>query len=163
MAIAKSVPKLPEGYASVMPWIISKDTSAFLEFVKEAFDAQETSRVHNQDGSIGHAEAIINGSVILMFDGLGDAAPPNFLRLIVDDAHTAYDKALKAGATSVTEVTYLFWGDEVGRVRDPFGNVWWLQSHARDVDPSDLDAASADPVNLAAMKYVQESLADAFD
>lgn len=155
-------PLLTDGYASVMPWIISRDTSAFLSFITDAFDAEEKGRVHNEDGTIGHAEALLNGSMILMFDGPDGNETRNFLRLIVDDAHAAYDRALRAGATSVTEVTYLFWGDEVGRVRDPFGNIWWLQSHTRDVAPDELEAAAGDPLNIAAMKYVQESLDDVF-
>ncbi len=28
------------------------------------------------------------------------------------------------GATPVTQVTALFFGDRVGRVRDPVGNIW---------------------------------------
>jgi PhnB protein len=44
--------------------------------------------------------------------------------LFVDDADAVYQKALDAGATSVTRVTPLFFGDRVGRVRDPLGNIW---------------------------------------
>lgn len=39
------------------------------------------------------------------------------------------------------------WAKEppVGRVRDPFGNIWWLQSHATDVSPdADVDGRSRD-------------------
>jgi uncharacterized glyoxalase superfamily protein PhnB len=41
----------------------------------------------------------------------------------VPDAAIAYQRALAAGATPVTEVTALFFGDRVGRVRDPLGNA----------------------------------------
>lgn len=85
----------------------------------------------------------------------------SFLRLTVEDATATFDRAIAAGATPITHVTYLFWGDEVGRVRDPFGNIWWLQSHVAGVDPADLAASAADPTNLAAMKYVQDSLGEA--
>ncbi|MDN5895188.1 MAG: hypothetical protein L0H93_14340 [Nocardioides sp.] len=82
----------------------------------------------------------------------------SFLRLTVKDATTSFDRAVAAGATVITDVTYLFCGDEVGRVRDPFGNIWWIQGHVTDVDAADLEASAADPDNLAAMKYVQDSL-----
>lgn len=150
---------LPDGYAAVMPWIISTDTAEFLNFVEKAFGAEETVRVLNDDGSIGHAEAVINGSVILMFDAAIEAR--SFLRLTVEDATATFDRAIAAGATPITDVTYLFWGDEVGRVRDPFGNIWWLQSRVTEVEAEDLAASAADPANLAAMKYVQDSLAEA--
>ena len=62
-----------------------------------------------------------------------------FFRLYVEDADASYERAVRAGATAVTEVTELFWGDRVGRVRDPFGNIWWLQSHAIDVPYDELE------------------------
>lgn len=46
----------------------------------------------------------------------------------VHGADATYQQAIRAGATSITKVTELFWGDRVGRVSDPFGNIWWLQS-----------------------------------
>ena len=86
---------------------------------------------------------------------------PAFFRLYLEDADTAYAQALAAGATSVTRVTELFWGDRVGRVRDPFGNIWWLQSHVADVPPDEMQARMTEPAMVEAMQYVQQSLIDA--
>jgi len=36
-------------------------------------------------------------------------------------------------------------GDRVGRVRDPLGNIWWIQSHDEDVDPAELARRPQDP------------------
>jgi PhnB protein len=63
-----AVPPIPEGCASVMPWIISRDTAKLLDFLKQAFAAQELSRAYNEDGTIGHAEAKIGDSIIGGFD-----------------------------------------------------------------------------------------------
>ena len=41
------------------------------------------------------------------------------------------DAPVAAGGTLVTKATRLFWGDLVGRVRDPFGNLWWVWTHQR--------------------------------
>ena len=41
-------------------------------------------------------------------------------------------RAVAAGGTSVTEVTHLFFGDRVGRVRDPLGNIWWIQARIEE-------------------------------
>jgi PhnB protein len=131
----KAVRPIPEGYHTVTPWIISKATARLLDFVKEAFGAEELARVHVEDGSIGHAEVRIGDSVVMMFDAKADwPETPCFLRLYVEDCDAVYQQALKAGATSVTEVTYLFFGDRVGRVRDPFGNLWWIQTRIEDLD-----------------------------
>jgi hypothetical protein len=53
----KAVPPIPEGYHSVTPWIISRDTAKLLDFMSKAFGAQELGLVYNEDGAIGHAEA----------------------------------------------------------------------------------------------------------
>jgi hypothetical protein len=54
----------PEGYHTVTPWIISRDTAQRLDFVREAFGAERIARIHNEDGTIGHAEFRIGDSVI---------------------------------------------------------------------------------------------------
>ena len=149
---------LPAGYSTLMPWIISEDTAAFISFAEQAFGAEEIARVLNPDGSIGHAEAMIEGTAILMFDAPGEHR--NYLRLTVADARASFDRAVTAGAAPVTDVTYLFWGDEIGRVEDPFGNIWWIQAHVRDVEPAAFESEAADPDNLAAMAYVQQSLSE---
>jgi hypothetical protein len=38
-------------------------------------------------------------------------------------------------------------------VRDPFGNIWWLQSHASDVPEQELQARMHDPAMVEAMRY----------
>jgi PhnB protein len=157
---------IPEGYGKVTPWLISQDSAALIRFLEAAFDAEEIagSRMLNADGSITHAEVRIGSSILMLFDShQGWPATPGFFRLYLDDADATYQRAMSAGATSVTEVTELFWGDRVGRVRDPFGNIWWLQSHAADVPMDQMQARMEDPGMVEAMRYVQESLVDALD
>jgi PhnB protein len=55
----------------------------------------------------------------------------------VSDASNRSETGAEAGATSVTEMTNLFFGDRVGRVRDPQGNLWWTQTRLEDVDPEE--------------------------
>jgi PhnB protein len=63
-----AVPPIPEGCSTVMPWIISRDTARLLEFLEQAFGAQELSRLSHADGTITHAEARIGDSVVGAFD-----------------------------------------------------------------------------------------------
>jgi len=149
----------PPGYATVTPWVISRDTARLIDFATAAFGAEELGRVPGRDGGIGHAEVRIGDSVVMMFDALeGWPDTPAFLRLYVADADAAYRRALAAGATSVTEVTGLFFGDRVGRVRDPLGNIWWIQAHVEDVDPAELTSRPRDPAAMEALGYVESSL-----
>jgi PhnB protein len=118
--------------------------------------------MHNPDGSIAHVEVRIGTSIVMLFDSYeGWPKTPGFFRLYLEDADASYEQALRAGATSVTEVTELFWGDRVGRVRDPFGNIWWLQSHRTDVPYDEMQTRMGDPEMVEAMRYVQQTLVDA--
>jgi PhnB protein len=150
---------VPEGYHSVTPWIITRDTAALLDFLHRAFGAEELARILDADGRIGHAEARIGDSVVMAFDAPEQwPGTPSFLRLYVADGDAVHARALAAGATSITEMTNLFFGDRVGRVRDPFGNVWWIQTRVEEVALDDMAARASDPAAAVAMQYVQASL-----
>jgi PhnB protein len=149
----------PAGYTTVTPWMISSDTDRLIEFVQEAFGAHELGRVPGPDGRVGHAEVRIGDAVVMMFDRADDwPDTPGFLRLYVEDADLVYERALAAGATPVTPVTGLFFGDRVGRVRDPLGNIWWIQAHVEDVDPAELARRPSDPGAMEALRFVETSL-----
>ncbi|HEX8345239.1 MAG TPA: VOC family protein [Actinoplanes sp.] len=120
---------IPGGKSAVTPYVAVKGAARFLDLVQETFRTGPAMRVLNEDGTIGHAEARIGGSVILTFDDRPEwPDTPAFLSVYVDDADTVVDRASSAGATVVTEVaTSRIVGDRGGRVRDPLGNIWWIR------------------------------------
>jgi uncharacterized glyoxalase superfamily protein PhnB len=147
---------VPDGYTTVTPWIIGRDTAGLLDFLKRAFGAEELGRVVGEDGRIGHAEARIGDAVVLAFDSpAGWAGTPAFLRLYVPDSEETQRRAIGAGATEVTRQTVLFFGDRVGRVRDPFGNLWWIQTRLENLDEAELARRARLPEYVEAMNYVQ--------
>ena len=149
---------VPEPYSSVSPWVIGRDTAAWIGFAVAAFGARELGRMQDDDGTIGHAEIVIGESVVLAFDSRPHwPETPAFLRLYVEDADASFERALAAGATEVTRVTPLFWGDRVGRVRDPQGHLWWLQQRVEEVDPDEMQRRLSDPVWQERMVYVTSS------
>ena len=153
---------VPHGYGTVTPWIISRDTARMIDFTKDAFGAEELGRVAGPAGGIGHAEVRIGDSVVMMFDAReGWPETPGFFRLYVENADAVYQRALDAGATEVTAMTTLFFGDRVGRVRDPLGNIWWIQTHVEDVDAEEMARRPHDPAAAEALRYVEETLAEA--
>jgi PhnB protein len=149
---------VPEGYFTVTPWIVSRDTARLLDFVARAFQAEELGRVELENGAIGHAEFRIGDSIVMAFDAR-PAWPdtPALLRLYVEDADAVHRQAVDAGATSVTEMTELAFGDRVGRVRDPLGNVWWIQSRIEDLDPEEMARRAGQPEYVDAMNYVMSA------
>jgi PhnB protein len=149
----------PKGYATVTPWIVGRDTAGLIEFLKAAFGAEELARIPNARGGIGHAEIRIGDSVVMMFDANAKwPDTPAFLRLYLADADGAFRRALQAGAEAVTEMTELAFGDRVGRVRDPCGNIWWLHTRVVDLDQSEMQERMADENFAAAMRSVETSL-----
>ncbi|MFJ9783760.1 VOC family protein [Amycolatopsis sp. NPDC101161] len=147
---------VPDGYTTVTPWIIGHDTAGLLGFLKEAFDAEELGRVVGDDGKIGHAEVRIGDAVVMAFDAPGDwAETPAFLRLYVQDSEETQRRAIEAGAIEVTRQTVLFFGDRVGRVRDPFGNLWWIQTRLENLDEAEMARRAQLPEYIEAMNYVQ--------
>jgi uncharacterized glyoxalase superfamily protein PhnB len=152
---------VPPGYSGVDPWVISGDTDAEIGFLSDVFGARERprSRVLNADGSIGHVEVELAGSVIMMFDAQPGWPPlPAHLRVYVDDAQATFERAVSAGAAAVTRVTELFSGECVARIRDPQGHLWLLHERSATLDPHTLRDCLAKPSFRAAMAYVQESL-----
>jgi PhnB protein len=154
---------VPSGYSRVDPWVISRDTDAEIEFLRRAFGARErpNSRVLNADGTIGHVEAELAGSVVLMFDAQpGWPDLPAHLRVYVDDVQATVDNAVAAGARVVTRPTELAFGERVARVRDPQGHLWWIHERVEELDPEQLGRRFAEPSFQQSMAYVQESLSN---
>ena len=155
---------IPDGYTTVTPWIISKDSAKLIEFLEKAFEAKEIegSRMMDPEGDIGHVEVKIGTSIVMLFDSKDSwIETPGFFRLFLEDADKTYEKALQAGATSVTQITDTAWGDRMGRVRDPFGNIWWLQSHVTEVPYEEMMKRMKEPKWIEVMRYAQQSLAKA--
>jgi PhnB protein len=152
----KKVRPTPEGYYTVTPFVITRDSAKLLDFVKEAFGAQELGRVYNKDGSIGHAETRIGDSVVMMFDAKKEWPDiPSYLRLYVEDCEAVYQQALNSGAASMTRPTSMPWGDRGCRVRDPLGNIWAISTRIEDVSPEELEKRWGQKEYIDAMEYVQ--------
>jgi PhnB protein len=99
----------------------------------------------------------------MMFDSPFPVATPGLLRLYVADGDAVFRRAVAAGATVVTRLTELAWGDRVGRVRDPLGNLWWIQERVEQPTPEEVARRFQDPRFAEAMWYLQSTLADGLD
>ncbi|GAA1671268.1 VOC family protein [Glycomyces endophyticus] len=150
----------PEGYTTVTSWLVTEDTGKLLDFLTEVFDGVETDRVATEDGSIGHAEIRVGDTMLLAFDRRPDwPALPALLRIWVADPDATVEKAVKAGARVVTELSNAAWGDRGARIRDPFGNIWWIMSHIEDVS----DEESWRRMNAPGFAEVMEDAQKTFD
>jgi uncharacterized glyoxalase superfamily protein PhnB len=148
----------PEGYTTVAPWVVTDDTGAFLDFVTEVFQGEELARVATEDGSIGHGEIRIGDTVVLAFDRSADwPVMPSLLRVFVTDADETFSRALAAGARVVTALADSAFGQRGGRIKDPFGNIWWVVAHVEDVAEEEMWKRLRMPEYAEAMKVAQET------
>ncbi|MFF5294317.1 VOC family protein [Paractinoplanes globisporus] len=149
----------PAGYTSVAPWVVTPDTGALLDFVAEVFGGVELGRVQLEDGTIGHAEIRVGDTVLLAFDRQKDwPAMPSLLRVFVEDADAAMERAVAAGARVVTASATHAFGQRGGRVRDPWDNIWWISAVVEDVAPEEGMRRLSEPVYAEAMRVAQETL-----
>jgi PhnB protein len=144
---------------TVTPYVAAKGADRFLDFVEAVFTGEKAARVRNADGTVGHAEIRIGDSIVMAFDSRPEWPPtPAFLSVYVKDSDAVVERALEAGATLVTEVTTSgIVGERGGRVKDPVGNIWWVQTKIEELDEATMLARFADPAELAIMHRVQES------
>lgn len=118
---------IPEGYQTVMPYIIMDNAAAFFDFTQKVFGAQEKMRVMDGEG-VRHAEITIGGSTIMFASATDQWAAQNTgLYVHVLNADETYEAALQNGAVSIMPPADMEYGRSSG-VRDPFGNVWWITS-----------------------------------
>jgi PhnB protein len=113
------------------PYVTTNNAAGLIRFIEDGIGGTAGFRETDASGRIAHAEMRVADAVLMLADTpAGRPVFPAMLHLYVDDADAAYDRALRAGATSVRQPTDQPDGDRRGGVRDPFGNEWWF-SRAR--------------------------------
>jgi len=139
-----AVKPIPDGYHSVTPFLIVPGAAKLLDFLQQAFEAQELHRMPRPDGTIMHAEVRIGDSLVMMGEPMGDGQPLfGSLYLYVHDVDAVYKRALQAGATSTSEPADQFYGDRSAGIKDPVGNQWWIATHKEDVPPEEIARRAA--------------------
>jgi PhnB protein len=150
---SKKVQAIPEAYGAVTPQLVVSPCSEALEFYERAFGAQVLMRMPGPDGLLMHAEMKLGGAIIMLADEMsmpGEVvrkSPKNAgaitggVMLYVEDVDSVFERALGEGAKSVREPTDEFWGDRFAQLEDPFGHVWSMATHVRDVSPQEMQAA----------------------
>jgi len=119
----------PAGLHAVTPFLHIAGASKFIDFLKEVFDAEETSRDQSPEGMIHHATVRIGDSIIEMGEAHGEWQPmPPALYTFVEDVDATYKRAVEAGATSVQAPANPAYGGRSAWVKDVWGNTWYLAS-----------------------------------
>ena len=138
-SVTSKAKPIPQGYHSITPILIVEEAPRFIDFLKQAFRAEERERFVAPDGRVSHAEVRIGDSVVMMSDANDEwKQMPARIQVYTEDTDAAYRRALEAGATSLREPADQSYGDRTAGVKDPFGNLWWISTHVEDVSPEEM-------------------------
>jgi PhnB protein len=139
-----AVNPIPEGFHTVTPYLVVQGAERLIEFLKQAFGAEEISRFPKPDGTLGHCQVRIGDSMVELADGNEEwKARPCNLHLYVPDTDATYRRAMAAGATSLFEPSDTFYGDRSGGVTDPVGNQWYIATRIADVSDEEVHEPAA--------------------
>ena len=132
---------IPEGYNAVSPALAFRGTEAAIKWYVNNLGAKEKMRFDMPDGTIAHAEVTIGDTVIMLAEENQEhnKSPKTLhgnsinLCLYVPDVDAVVKKATNNGAKVLIPVEDQFYGDRSGRIEDPFGYIWIISTHVKDM------------------------------
>jgi PhnB protein len=140
-----TVNPIPAGYHSVTPYLIVEGAARLIEFMKQAFGAEEIYRSPKPDGTLGHCQVRIGDSMVELADGNEQWKTMRCaLHLYVPDTDATFHLAIEAGATSLFEPADMFYGDRSGGVVDPAGNHWYIATRKEELSEEEIERRAAD-------------------
>jgi uncharacterized glyoxalase superfamily protein PhnB len=127
---------------NIFPALRYRDAEAALEWLKQAFGAEEKAVYRGENGAIQHAELRI-GEGLIMFgrhdgDGWLGGKPPDplastvSLYVVVPDPDAHHERAAAAGARIVRELEEMSYGSREYSARDLEGNLWSFGTYDPD-------------------------------
>lgn len=148
--MAGKVKTIPDGWHSVTPFLSVTGAARAVEFYRAAFGATELERMEEPDGKVTHSLLKIGDSIVRLSDDSSKHAAewvakgwsrspaslggtPVHFYVYVKDADAVFKRAIAAGAKAMEPMADKGWGDRVGSLADPFGHIWIIATHKRDV------------------------------
>jgi PhnB protein len=148
----ESAKPIPDGYHSITPHLVVRNAPQAIEFYKKALGAEERFRMHGPDGkTIVHADLKIGDSIFMLAEESAEmkshspesvGGSPISIYLYVKDVDSIFNQAVSAGATVLNPVKDQFYGDRSGYLKDPFGHLWSIATHKKDLSPDELRKAA---------------------
>lgn len=136
-----------------MPSLVCTPCAEAIDWYVEVFGAQEVGdRMQGPDGTVAHAELVINGQLVMLGDEWADGpitspttlgGTASSLFLYAENAREVFDRALAHGAEVVFPYELQFYGHEGGRIRDPFGHLWGLGKQVEIVSSEEMQRRMA--------------------
>ena len=140
---------VPEGMSTITPHLwFNGNCAEAVEFYQRALGARlQGDIIPGPQGGVWHAMMSIGDSKIMAADAEGahehgpeDHTTVGFF-LYVHDCDAWYDRAVEAGCTVIDPIEDMFWGDRVGKVKDPYGHTWAFATHKLVFSDEEMAAA----------------------
>jgi len=140
---------IPKGYNAVIPALAFKGADAAINWYKNVLGAKEKMRFDSPDGTVAHAEITIGDNVIMLSEeNLEFNTSPKTLKgnsvnlcIYVPDVDATIQKAVDNKAKLIKPAEDQFYGDRSGRIEDPFGYLWIISTHVKDVSEEEMKKA----------------------
>ena len=152
----KRAQAVPAAYGSLTPHLIVSPAADAVAFYGKAFGARPHLMMEGPGGIIMHGELKIGDSILMLADeqppmgpGPTRKSPKNLggttagVMLYVKDVDAVFNRAVAAGAKPVMPPEDMFWGDRFAQVEDPYGHVWAMGTHIKDVSFKEMKQAMA--------------------
>lgn len=132
---------IQEGFHSVTPSFVFKDTQKAINFYQKAFSAKVLDIFKTPDGQrIMHATIQIGDSILMMGDEMPQCksaeslgGSPISMYLFTPDSDKLFAQAVAAGGEVKMPMADMFWGDRCGTISDPFGYSWMIATHKQEL------------------------------
>jgi PhnB protein len=133
-----TVRPVPEGYASLTPGMNLKGAAKAIEFFTKVFGAELVEKYEGPNGQLVHVDMKIAAGHIMFAESVKDPVQNMHASIYVPDCDAVFKRAVDNGATVKRPLEDMFYGDRMGTVTDPFGNVWTIGTHKEDVSKDEM-------------------------
>lgn len=135
----------PEGYQTITPYLIVHRPEDLIKFLEDAFGAEEKVRFTTSKGSIAHSEVALGDSLIMIGEAnASNPATPSNINVYVKDVDATFEKAVKAGGSSVSDPADKVYGERTGVVKDSTGNQWWISTQIEKLSIDEIKKRTAE-------------------
>ena len=147
--MAQPAPKpVPEGVNTLTTHLwFNGNCAEAVEFYQKAFGAELIAPVvpGPEGKGVMHAMLKLGNSHVMMADAwpgsweIGpDGSATASLFVYVDNCDKLFARATGAGCDVTMPLDDMFWGDRMGKVKDPFGHCWFIATHKWVYTPEEM-------------------------
>ena len=133
--------------------IIAHDAGAASDWYCSVLGAREDHRITLADGRLIDVELWFGDSKVVLADEFPEhvalspkttGASSAVFYLPTDDVDGLVEQAVAAGAEVIRPTADWFTGERDAQITDPFGHLWGLTQHVRDVPRDEIERAAVE-------------------